>query len=519
MPPVKVLVAGDVDGKFDLLFARAQALNAKVGPFDCLLCVGRFLSTTTPHGADNAPSLDYLKGTTPVPIPTYFISANPSEFELPDAGGEICPNLHFLGKQGVLKIHGLHVAFVSGKYDPYVQQAGISTITAYTTISVNEVCAAAMSKEFARCIDILLTAEWPKNVLSTIGKDTAFSGGSPVIAGLAKRLAPRYHFAATEGIFYARVPYKNVDALHSTRFIGLSSINGSTEKHKKWLYALNINPMSNDPTLCIQVTEDTTPNPFIIDLKTAPDKRPRQGDPLQVSENGISGRWSQAEDSASKRRREEDCWFCIKNVKSDARHLIVSYGEFVYLALPRGPIMPGHTLIIPMEHHTASSSLHEGLQTEVAQYTEALAKLYDGWGCYLVMYERNIQAQHMHLQCFPIPNEITQDRVRNAILSRAVKKGMSFGTVTGTEAPDGDFMLFALPDEKLIYHHDSRHKFEMQFGREVLCDIIGQPSRADWKNANQSVVQEQAAADKFKSDFKPYDWTTELARVGKPEKS
>lgn len=39
---VKVLLAGDVNGKIDALFKRVNSVNASNGPFDLLLCVGSF---------------------------------------------------------------------------------------------------------------------------------------------------------------------------------------------------------------------------------------------------------------------------------------------------------------------------------------------------------------------------------------------------------------------------------------------------------------------------------------------
>jgi len=38
-----------------------------------------------------------------------------------------------------------------------------------------------------------------------------------------------YHIAGTKGIYYAREPYTNVDAVHITRFIGLASV-GNRDK-------------------------------------------------------------------------------------------------------------------------------------------------------------------------------------------------------------------------------------------------------------------------------------------------
>jgi hypothetical protein len=39
---VKVLLAGDVNGKIDALFKRVATVNGSSGPFDLLICVGSF---------------------------------------------------------------------------------------------------------------------------------------------------------------------------------------------------------------------------------------------------------------------------------------------------------------------------------------------------------------------------------------------------------------------------------------------------------------------------------------------
>jgi hypothetical protein len=41
---VKVLLAGDVNGRLDALFKRVGTVNASNGPFDALLCVGSFFN-------------------------------------------------------------------------------------------------------------------------------------------------------------------------------------------------------------------------------------------------------------------------------------------------------------------------------------------------------------------------------------------------------------------------------------------------------------------------------------------
>jgi hypothetical protein len=39
-------VCGDVEGKFKTLFSRVENINKGHGPFDLLLCVGKFFGTS-----------------------------------------------------------------------------------------------------------------------------------------------------------------------------------------------------------------------------------------------------------------------------------------------------------------------------------------------------------------------------------------------------------------------------------------------------------------------------------------
>lgn len=61
-------------------------------------------------------------------------------------------------------------------------------------------------------VDILLTYEWPKSItrFSKIPPTEKEIGGSEFVSLLATKIKPRYHFAASEKIFYKREPYQNV---------------------------------------------------------------------------------------------------------------------------------------------------------------------------------------------------------------------------------------------------------------------------------------------------------------------
>lgn len=64
---LKVFVSGDVNGKFNSLFSRINAVQAKMGQFDILLCVGNFF------GDDMSQWIPYKNGEKSVPVTTYVL--------------------------------------------------------------------------------------------------------------------------------------------------------------------------------------------------------------------------------------------------------------------------------------------------------------------------------------------------------------------------------------------------------------------------------------------------------------
>ena len=93
---MKILVSGDVEGNLTALFKRVEAVNAKAGPFEMLLCVGSFF------GPGNLGWGDYKSGRCKVPLPVYILGPTSQEQLLPYpdlAGCEICENVIHLGRQ------------------------------------------------------------------------------------------------------------------------------------------------------------------------------------------------------------------------------------------------------------------------------------------------------------------------------------------------------------------------------------------------------------------------------------
>ncbi|VEL29607.1 unnamed protein product [Protopolystoma xenopodis] len=251
------MVCGDVEGKFGSLYARINKVIKTAGDFEALFCVGDFF------GSDFASFRDYISECPKIPIPTYivsFISHDVSNFIDNPNGCELYPNITYLGSKGVYSfMSGLRVIYAATQ--PIVEE---STPKAYDFASPLEVCSLAG-------IDLLLTTQWPLNVSNKVPNFPAnikpnFASSS--MSRLASLMRPRYHFAASEGVFYERPPYRNHRVLQEkatnvTRFIGLAKVKNS--ENLKYLYALKLVPLEQMKREdVILQPPDTTENPYIM---------------------------------------------------------------------------------------------------------------------------------------------------------------------------------------------------------------------------------------------------------------
>ncbi|KAL0037433.1 hypothetical protein WJX79_008053 [Trebouxia sp. C0005] len=266
---MKVLVTGDPGGNLPALFKRVAAVNKSNGPFDLLFCVGSFFSHADSK-EDAAPvSADaqaYTSGSKQAPIPTYFIgSFGAGSKEAMLSLSTASSNIQYLGTSGLKTLQGLNVAFFDGIYDAAAykqdpQDVGSATgCRHYTQADVNRL--KVQLESASGDVDLLLTCEWPQDILlaTPAGSlpERINKSGSSAVAELAALARPRYHFAGTKNIFYARPPYLNTDlgaGAHVTRFIGLASV-GNVAKQNKSLRAqphrlmrLQPKPRRSDPT-------------------------------------------------------------------------------------------------------------------------------------------------------------------------------------------------------------------------------------------------------------------------------
>ena len=196
-----------------------------------------------------------------VPVSTYFIVSDDSNTKLIDRfpdGGEICPNLTFLGRYGIRNINGMKIGYLSGKYNSELfnkknENTKDSFSQYYTTYDLKRL-------DFSK-IDIFLTSEWGRGFhygishgFNTVNKlptcpplrsNDCSSIGSPIVSKLAVKMSPQYHFAANEDCFYTLLPYLNNKTPNVTRFIALGNAISKQKEKQRGIYACNVIPLQS----------------------------------------------------------------------------------------------------------------------------------------------------------------------------------------------------------------------------------------------------------------------------------
>eukprot|EP00929_Paragymnodinium_shiwhaense_P069454 TRINITY_DN3501_c0_g1_i1.p1 TRINITY_DN3501_c0_g1~~TRINITY_DN3501_c0_g1_i1.p1 ORF type:complete len:1764 (-),score=536.09 TRINITY_DN3501_c0_g1_i1:278-5569(-) len=263
--PERVLLCGDLQGRFDLLHKVLLQLKEKNQAVDFVLAMGRTLTKYKTKAVCN-----YIGRSAKLvlPVPLYFIEEDEDYFitasENKGVGGQPIKlqkagPIEFLGSRGVREIQGLRIAFLSGKYDEEAYAsafgAGVfhsSTPTNYTCRVVEEIKSEAskMPVRDGRHVDLLLTSEWPDLFWSTAQKQEAPTPvpeehQSPAVRQLFFDLKPRYHACASAGMYRYRKAAQGPHDFIATS-IALARAeevqdDELPEEETKWFHVLNLN--------------------------------------------------------------------------------------------------------------------------------------------------------------------------------------------------------------------------------------------------------------------------------------
>ncbi|KAG0575645.1 hypothetical protein KC19_5G020000 [Ceratodon purpureus] len=214
------------------------------------------------------------------------------------------------------------------------------------------------------------------------------------------------------------------------------------------------------------------------------------------------------------------CWFCLSSPNIET-HLVASVGDHCYCALAKGPLCPGHVLILPIEHQPSIISLPSDAELELEKYKHAIRECFKKQGKATIFFERYLQLRagtHAHLQAVPIPLS-KASLALSSFISSAKEVGFTFEVIHPGEKDHEarerlkelvgrgvNYFMVELHEGTLLAHPLSQgEKLPMQFGREVLANILGTPERGDWKQCKLDVSEETAMADQFKEQFQEFD--------------
>ncbi|XP_023645490.1 zinc finger CCCH domain-containing protein 64 [Capsella rubella] len=508
----RILLCGDPLGRLNQLFKRVQSVSKSAGQFDALICVGQFF----PDSSELLDEfLDYVEGRAQVPIPTYFTGdygvvapkilsttskkAENQGFKMD--GLEVCHNLFWLRGSGKFTLHGLSVAYLSGR------QSSDSQFGKYNQDDVDALRALA---EESGVVDLFLTNEWPAGVTNRAAVSDIPAGVSDsscsdfTVSELVMEIKPRYHIAGSMGVFYAREPYLNADSTHVTRFIGLAQVGNKNKQ--KFLHALSPTPTStmSPAELSAKPTNTTLPPYTLRDGAAESKKRPNDSDsdsqywrydvPKRQKNGSEGGKLCFKFVCSGSCQRGENCHFqhnaeareqCRRGVCLDLiikgkcekgpecsykhefqnesiqrkprsenanrskecwfclsspsveSHLIVSVGESFYCALPKGSLVEDHILIIPIEHLPNTLVLSPEVESELSRYQNGLRNCYKSQGNDAVFFEL-VSKRVSHANLQVVPVPSSRARLLPNIFSLAAEKlGFKLVTKKFSDSSDG----------------------------------------------------------------------------------
>ncbi|XP_039300749.1 CWF19-like protein 1, partial [Nilaparvata lugens] len=538
------LICGDVNGKFKTVFARVESINKKNGPFSYLLCVGNFFGN---NAKDWEP---YANGSTEVPVPTYILGPNNEKhvgFYANADRGQLAPSVVYLGKRGVLNtISGMRIAYVSGVEGDKKEY----TFTKEDIIQVRDSC--IKGQPSYRGVDFLLTSPWPSGICNLDEKAVKNPpAGSSLLPGWLFRSSQGITYVAwrgsiTNGLLtriidyynwgFFRFPFspllsilvnslRNLDeghGIHCTRFVALAGV-GNAEK-RKYMLALSVTPI--DVMNVIELQQQTTDQTELPYAGAALSSRCGGGgtddahaqffyDMSTSDGGGASGR-KRRHDGSDKRQRptfdQDKCWFCLASPEVE-KHLVISIGTEVYLALAKGGLVPDHLLILPVAHHQSTSSVPSTVSEEIKQFKSALKKYFKSKRKAVVFFERNYKTSHLQIQVVPVPIGATE------ILKAEFEAGAEMENFNLDELPEQTdlqqiappgtpYFFVELPSGEKLFHR-VRKNFPLQFGRDVLASepVLNMEERADWRECKLTKEEEVEICQKFRKDYQPFDFT------------
>lgn len=228
--------------------------------------------------------------------------------------------------------------------------------------------------------------------------------GEFVIQGSFSSKLQKFHFKA---IF---LRYRNQNQSDgsmeiATRFIALAPV--MNDQKKKWLYALNLTPVDRTRLSdLIMKTTDETLSPYPVSMLADHPTSQKQTQFFYDMDSKDNAKRSRHQNSGHNKKAklefdQSKCWFCLSSPVV-SKHLVISVGTEIYLALAKGGLVEDHLLILPITHHQSLSILPKNVEEEMDLYKKAVTKYYESTDRVPVFFERNFKTSHCQLQAVPV---------------------------------------------------------------------------------------------------------------------
>lgn len=471
MTKTKILVLHPNPDNLDEIIKKANTQNTKNGPFEAVLLLG--VHDLTP--ASTVPQ-----------VPTYYCGKTAEEANFTDkAENLVCVS----GACQILKLgSGVKIGFLSRNAGDVVGEA-----------------------------DILVSFHWPYAVARTQGLSVI---GEQEVDEVSLKLQPRYHFAVgtEKGRFYEH-PAFQWSTSRACRMISL----GQEGSGNKWFYAFSIDANEDD-------TFVDGKNPYTTQDTSAPVVTEKTAEPTKLQP--LKRPAEETEDAAKRPKvvAPQECFFCLSNPNIES-HMIVAIGKHSYLATAKGPMplpqrpldFSGHAIIIPFDHTPTLEDQSEQRE-EMAKFQKTVAEgFYERSFATIFFQISRPENVHIHTQLIPVRLEGAQEQLERSLAERTkqnnekatYRQQLSF-TSDPKEVKEiletNNFIRFVLSmgDQIKVYAAQllSEKPVDLQFPRRVMSFHLKCPKRTYWDRCKQTKGQEITDCEKFKTFYKPYDFTS-----------